>query len=357
MSHLQTLFAASAVLVAIANVSVSAAEPIDRFEWRALAPLNDPRGFAGQFVGVSNGRLLLYGGTNFPDKPVWEGGAKGWYRDVYVLDDLDAQWKKLGPLPGERAVGYGVSLPFDNGFLCIGGADAARHTADVFVLSCDGESLKTRDLPPLPQACAYLSGALVGRTAYVAGGTTSPDAVKTLRTFWALDLDKTADGWRELEPWPGPPRMLAVAAAHDGAFYLMSGVDLFPDADGKPMRIYHRDAYRYTPSGGWTKLADAPTPIVAAPSPAMTVGDAIAVFGGDEGRLIGFKPMEKHPGFPKTFWTYDVKGDTWTDIGVPPFLPVAVPLVQWKDGYVCASGEVRPAVRTRDVWYVKPTSP
>ena len=29
-------------------------------------------------------------------------------------------------------------------------------------------------------------------------------------------------------------------------------------------------------------------------------------------------------------------------------------LVKWKDGYVAASGEIRPAVRSREAWYVKP---
>lgn len=328
--------------------------PDSGLTWRKLADLNDPRGFAGQFVGVSGGRLLLYGGTNFPDKPVWEGGAKSWYTDVFALDDLDAKWKKVGPLAGERATGYGVSLPVDDGFVCIGGANAKKHYADVFVLSYDGQGLKTRDLPKLPRACGYLSGGKIGGTIYVAGGIDKPDAVKTMHTFWSLDLEHLDEGWKELEPWPGQPRMLAVSAVHDGAFYLMSGVDLFPDALGKPMRIYHRDAYRYEPDKGWTKLADAPTPIVAAPCPAMSAGDRIIIFGGDEGRLIGFKPMDQHPGFPRTVWTYDVKQNAWQNGGEQPY-PIAVtPLVPWKEGYVAASGEIRPAVRSQEVWYVVP---
>lgn len=351
MSHAQMMLACAAVLCG--SVAISA-EPTGDLTWRKLADLNDPRGFAGQFVGVSNGKLLLYGGTNFPDKPVWDGGVKGWYRDVFVLDDLDAEWKKVGPLPGERAVGYGVSLPYEDGFLCIGGADDVKHVTDVFVLTYDGKELKTRELPKLPKPCAYMNGGRIGDTVYLAGGIDKPDAVKTMRTFWSLDLKNLDAGWQELEPWPGLPRMLAVSAVHDGKFYLMSGVDLFPDAAGKPMRIYHRDSYRYEPGKGWTTLADAPTPIVAAPSPSMTAGDRIIVFGGDEGRLLGFKPMEKHPGFPKTIWTYDVKNDSWTNIGEPPFIPVAVPLVKWKDGYVAASGEIRPAVRSRETWWVRP---
>lgn len=323
--------------------------------WQQLADLNDPHGFAGQFVGVSRDRLILYGGSNFPGKKVWEGGVKSWYRDVFVLDELDAQWKKIGPLEGERAVGYGVNVPYEDDFLCIGGADAKKHYADVFALSYDGEKLATRDLPKLPKPCAYSCGVRIGDMVYVAGGIETPDAVRTMRTFWSLDLKNLDAGWKELPTWPGPPRMLSLAAVRDGAFYLMSGVDLSPDAFGKPMRIYHRDAYRYMPSEGWQKLADLPRAVVAAPSPAMIFENAIIVFGGDDGRALGYKPPENHPGFPHDLFAFakiDEK-DQWLTIGKTPY-PIAVtPLVEWKNGYVAASGELRPAVRSRAVWLVK----
>jgi N-acetylneuraminic acid mutarotase len=245
-------------------------------------------------------------------------------------------------------------VPYEDDFLCIGGADAERHYDDVFALSYDGKELSTRELPKLPKVCAYSSGARVGDTVYVAGGIETPTAVKTMRTFWALDLKNVETGWKELPTWPGPPRMLALAAAHDGAFYLMSGVDLFPDAIGKAMRIYLRDAYRYTPSGGWTKLADMPRASVATPSPAMTDGDRIIVFGGDGGRALGYQPPEKHPGFPHDHFAYDVPSNTWRNLGEQPY-PIAVtPLVKWKEGYVAASGEIRPAVRSVQTWFVKP---
>jgi N-acetylneuraminate epimerase len=349
MSHLQT---PSAIVVLLLATTLPAAEPT--LAWKQLADINDPHGFAGQFVGVSRERLLLYGGTNFPGKKVWEGGTKAWYRDVFVLDDLDAKWRKLGPLPGERAVGYGVNVPYEQDFLCIGGADAARHYTDVFALACDGDKLTTLDLPPLPRPCAYSCGARIGDTVYVAGGIETPDAVRTLRTFWSLDLKNLAAGWQERPTWPGSPRMLALAAVHGGAFYLMSGVDLFPDANGKPMRIYLRDAYRYTPSDGWTKLADPPRAIVAAPSPAMTVGDDLVVFGGDHGRYLGFKPPQNHPGFPHDLFAYEVRTNRWRALGEQPY-PIAVtPLVEWKGGYIAASGELRPAVRSTAAWFVRP---
>ena len=43
-------------------------------EWKQLADLPDVEGFAGSYAGVSNGALLVCGGANFPEKPLWEGG-------------------------------------------------------------------------------------------------------------------------------------------------------------------------------------------------------------------------------------------------------------------------------------------
>ena len=41
-----------------------------------------------------------------------------------MLDAPESEWRKVGKLPEERAVGYGVSLSTPEGILCIGGADA-----------------------------------------------------------------------------------------------------------------------------------------------------------------------------------------------------------------------------------------
>ncbi len=327
----------------------------DGLQWKRLPELNDPRGFGGQFVGTIGDRLVLYGGTNFPDKPIWAGGAKGWYRDLFVLDDPRSAWRKLGPVEGVRAVGYGASISIDRGLLLLGGADAERHYADCLLLSLDGDRPTVRRLPDLPEPCGYLSGARVGDVVYVAGGIAKPDAVETLRTFWALDLMHLEAGWKALEPWPGRGRMLAVAASVDGALYLSSGCDLFPGPDGKPMRIYLRDTYRYDPGRGWSRRADIPAAVVAAPSPAAVSENEkrVFVFGGDDASAFGFKPPEKHPGFPRRTWSYDAAADRWELLGAPAYVPVATVVVPWRGGFVSASGEVRPAVRSREVWWFR----
>ena len=64
-----------------------------------LSPISDAEGFAAPYVGVSDGRLLVAGGANFPDKPRWETD-KVWYDSIFVLDKPDGKWRKIpGKLP------------------------------------------------------------------------------------------------------------------------------------------------------------------------------------------------------------------------------------------------------------------
>lgn len=330
----------------------AATTPADGVRWTKLAPLPDREGFAFPYAGVSNGALLVAGGANFPAGRPWEGGDKVWYDTVFVLERPDAEWKVAGRL--RRPLGYGVSLTTPDGVVCLGGSDAQRHYADAFLLRWVGGKLETRPLPPLPQPVANFCGAQVGGTLYVAGGLGSPDATEALRTFWALDLAAPQPQWRELEPWPGPGRMLATAAVQDGSFYLVGGAALAPDAAGKAARTYLRDAYRFKPGQGWTRVADLPHPVVAAPTPAPPVGQSsFLLLGGDDGSLVGFAPLAQHPGFPGRILTYHTITDTWRDTGAMPRAHVTTPVVRWNDAVVVPTGEVRPGVRSPDVWSLR----
>ncbi len=317
-------------------------------EWKALAPLPDREGFAAPFAGVSGGALLVAGGANFPDKKPWEGGAKVWHDTVFVLEDPGGAWRVAGRLP--RPLGYGVSVTTPDGVLCLGGSDAKRHYADAFLLQWNDDKLRRRKMPSLPGPCANMTGALAGNVVYLAGGTDSPVATNALKTFWSLDLAAKRPRWQALEPWPGPARMLAVASAHDGAFYLFSGVDLHPGADGKPARIYLRDAYRYAPGTGWQRLRDLPRAAVAAPSPALLRDSRLLVISGDDGVLATFEPKSKHPGFPRDVLAYDPRNDSWSNLGDTPLSRAAVPVVEWRGRAVIPNGEVRPGVRSPEVW-------
>ena len=320
-----------------------------KLQWRQASALPDARGVASPFAGLHGSTLLVGGGANFPDRLPWEGGQKVWYDRVWALDRIDGTWRDAGQLP--RPVGYGVSISTSDGLVCIGGSDAERHYSEVFRLTLRDNKLETKPLPPLPRRVANACGAMLGQTIYVAGGLESPNATSTLKTFFALDLAASTPQWKELAAWPGSSRMLAVAAVQDGSFFLVSGTDFSADAAGKPERRYLADAYRYQPQLGWNRIADIPHPVVAAPSPAPTIGPSqFLIIGGDDGSKVGFQPPQNHPGFPNRVLAYDTFTNVWSEVGMTPAPRVTAPTVKWGGQWLIVSGEQRPGIRSPEIW-------
>lgn len=317
-------------------------------DWTQLTPLPDAEGFAGSFAGVTGGQLIVAGGTHFPDKRPWEGGTKVWFDTVYALAKPDGVWKKVGTLPQPN--GYGVSITTEQGVFCAGGGNAQENFRSVFLLRLEGDKLITQPLPPLPKACAFMSGARLGSSIYIVGGIEIPTATQALNTLWTLDLAQLENGWIELPPCPGPGRILATMAALDDHLYLFSGAGLKADADGKPERLWFKDAWSYQPNQGWQKKADLPRVSVAAPSPAPIVSSQILILGGDDGANIHFEPKEKHPGFPRDILTYQPESDRWTRQGEVPFSLVTNPTVIWQGRIIIPGGEARPGKRSPEIW-------
>ena len=321
-----------------------------------LPDLPDPHGIAGAFAGVAQGRLLVGGGANFPDGVMpWDGGRKVWHDAVYALDleTPSPEWREVGRLPAPNA--YGVSLTTPEGVLVIGGSDADRHFAEVWAMRWEDGRLVRRALPPLPRPRAQMAGALVGREVHVVGGIEHPQDATASAAHWMLDLGDVAAGWRALPPLPGPGRILATAAAEGDTLLVFGGCALAPDDSGAPRRTYLEDAWRYA-RGAWTRLADMPRPSAAAPSPAPVRDGSAFVVGGDDGSQAGRRPAEHH-GFTREILRYDLATDAWHSAGtldVPT--PVTLPTAPWRDGFVFASGEVRPGVRTPAVFVVRPAA-
>src|SRR5262245_42496650 len=316
-------------------------------DWHQLPPLPDREGFAGSFAGVSSGVLLVAGGANFPGKRPWEGGLKHWHDTVFALKPGATGWRTAGRLPA--AGGYGVVASTAEGLVLAGGGDAHRAFAEVWLVQWNGREAVFTAWPALPRPLTQATGAVVGRTLYVAGGIDRPEATEAQRVFLALDLDRRGKGWQELPSCPGAERILAVAAAHEDAFYLFGGARLLADAAGKVQREWLRDAWRYTARGGWKRLADLPRPAVAAPTPAPFVAGRLVVLGGDDGAQVGVAPAE-HRGFSREVLAYDPAADVWSSFNGLPFSHVTTPAVSWGNKIVVPGGEIRPGVRSPEIW-------
>jgi N-acetylneuraminate epimerase len=336
--------------VVLMSVSLARAES-PKFQWQELPRVPDRVGLAAPFAGVSGGALIVAGGANFPGAMPWEGGQKIWHDSIYVLTRTNGEWLTGFKLP--RPLGYGVSVSIPDGVLCAGGSDARAHFKDVFLLTWRDGKIETKSFPALPAPVANACGALLQNTVYIAGGIATPNATNALSIFWSLDLGAQNPQWRQLESWPGPARMLAVAGADKKSFYLFSGARLTSDASGLPIRSYLKDAYRFTPGEGWKQLADLPRAAVAAPSPAIACENQLLIVSGDDGQLVNFEPKSAHPGFPKNILAYDPLANQWTEIGPSPLSRTTVPVVSWEKMFVIPNGEARPGYRTPEVWGLK----
>ncbi|HEY4416500.1 MAG TPA: galactose oxidase [Verrucomicrobiae bacterium] len=315
--------------------------------WSQLPPVPDKFGVAAPFVGTSGGALIVAGGANFPNGYPWQSGKKVWHDTIYVLTATNAQWQVAGQLP--RPLAYGVSVTTPAGVLCIGGSDATQHYAEVFLLKFSGHKIETKQFPSLPIPLADAAGTIIGSTVLVCGGAERPGEQAALNRLFALDLAASSPHWQEWEPCPGKPRILPVAATIKDVFYLAGGAALEP-ANGKVSRVFLRDTWSYQIGRGWHRLADLPKPSVAAPSPAPSVDSTFFIVGGDDGSLAGFQPVEKHPGFPKTILAYDAAKDRWHPNGETPASRATTPVVWWQNHFVISCGEMRPGVRSPEVW-------
>lgn len=328
----------------------SALEAQPALTWAQLPPLPNKLGVAAPFAGVSGDALLVAGGANFPGRMPWEGGQKVWHDEVYALSDTNRAWQLVGHLP--RPLAYGVAVTLPDGVLCIGGSDAAGHRSEVFELQWRSGRLAVEPREPLPLPLAQACGAVAGDTVYVACGATEPGEHSATNRVFTASTREGGRHWREIAPFPGQPRILPVAAALGDTFYLAGGAALEP-MHGRVPRVYLCDAWSFQPGRGWKRIADLPKPAVGAPSPAPALDSQFLVVGGDDGSLAGFQPVENHPGFPNLILLYDARQNTWRTNGATPAPRATTPVVRWHDRFVMPSGELRPGVRSPQVWTLR----
>ncbi len=327
----------------------------------------------------------MAGGANFPDAAPSEGGTKVWWDDIYVLEKDGAGeyiWHTNPDYKLPQPLAYGVAITTDEGVLCIGGNNEDGASNQVFLIRWEPatQKIKIVEKPPLPMPLAFAAGAAVGRTVYLAGGQDNSEGGPSTHHFFALNLDSYQ--WQKLTAWPGPPRMMAVAAGQSNGlndcFYLLSGRNVAP---GQPSEVLS-DAYRYDPADNrWTKISDVMSrlnqPISVMAGTALASGaNHILVFGGADGKL--FKQLEEldrqltkaegtsnaatlidrkkkllsdHPGFSRAILSYNTVTDTWNEMGeLPRSGQVTTQVVRWDGDLVIPSGEIQPGVRTAELW-------
>jgi N-acetylneuraminic acid mutarotase len=304
-----------------------------------------------------------------------------------------------------RRLGYGISVSTPEGVICAGGHDAERCYAEVFMLSWDARMREVRRtaLPSMPEPLSFMAGALVNNTFYVAGGQTTMKDPQPSTAFWSLDLskrDRPAEfKWSVLPTWPGPPRILPVAAAQRSSrgteFFLFSGRRPQP---GRATEILS-DAYAFDPkSRTWRALPavgdGAKSGLSVMAGSAAAVGDRdVLLFGGDRGEIylkleahdLAIATLRaklpgssaeirdsldreirrrldakriiygEHHGFAREVLAFDTRRETWRSAGHSPFPgQVTTVAVTHGDAIIIPSGEIKPGIRTPAIIRVRP---
>ena len=351
-------------------------------------------GYAGAFSGICGRKLVFAGGTNYSEEKPWEGGTKIFYDKVYVYDILKdslIDTENLYRLP--YAVAYGASVTLPDGILCIGGNNSEVCFPNVFLMTWDEKynQIQFVDFPDLPVALSYTSATVIGENVYVAGGTFSVTGVDTGSHFFKLDLSKRDSedfSWETLASFPGMGRIFPVIAAQSNGYapciYLFSGRNV---NENREISI-HRDGLVYnTDSNTWSTIEMDGTfdfPVVGG-SAFSNKKNEIIIVGGSSGELLLKEQYDRsqfhdvvkmrssdsilkykedriryytdHPGFSKDILIFNTVEKTLIKGGLFDSLcPIMTTAIPYKKGAIMVSGESKPGVRSRNIYWIRPVS-
>jgi len=338
-------------------------------------------GFAGTFAGISNERMIIAGGANFPNGMPWEGGTKSWSDDIFVLRKEEGvyMWNaKTFKLP--HRIAYGASLSIDDGLLCIGGQDSSKTYNDVFVLQWDigNKEIITKNYPALPVALAHTTASIINNIVYVAAGESNGE---TTNHFFSLDLsqkDSKDWKWQELPKVPGRSRAFSVLVSQANGFehglYLFSGRCY---EKGEEVEIIS-DGYFFSPQEQKWKSLDPNLdfPIMAGNGFEAGLEFVVLASGADGKEFLELISLENaikefeenqdflnaktlkielndrlvnHRGFSRNVLSFNTITKSIVKIAELPYGVVTAPLVKWDNEFYIVSGEVSPGVRTPSI--------
>ncbi len=365
-----------------------------QIEWSNLTQLPPANGntiqpgVAGAFIGVHNDVLLIAGGANFPNGPAWEGGTKVYHKAIYILqkkgiDNYSWLTKKEFNLP--EKIAYGLSIPTENGLICLGGMDGTKLSKKAFLIKWDNiaEEIIIENLPDLPVPLANMSGGKIRNEIFVAGS----DETNGKKYFWSIQLADKHKRWTSLPTWSSSARTHAVGVVQNNGeqdcFYLLKGRMKRKDGISELLT----DGQVYNPlKKTWTEIGQRSSKqaidFTASAATGIPIGaHHILFFGGAEGQVLNRLErlnqiiatvdsllllnlqeerdsiMRNHQGFSKDVWAFHTITETWTKIGqLPKGSQVTTTALNWDGDIIIPSGEISPCIRTPDILVGTPQS-
>lgn len=349
-----------------------------QFQWSVAGKIPDrpngtkSLGLAGPVTGISNNRLIVGGGSNFPNGAPWEGGTKKYYDKVSVFkkegDTIVSVNQNLHlPFP----IAYSANCTTDKGVVVAGGQNGDRILDEVWLLiwDTDKQKLDIQSLPSLPQPLTAGRISVIKNRVYLVGGQNEKGVSDQL---YRLDLNQRQSGWDTLAQLPKPvTHTVLYANANENKLYIVGGRK---SNKGSTSTLYS-DVYEYDiKSNKWTQKTSLPYALSA--HTGLTWNDStLLVFSGDRGKtfhateglmvkitnekdpekkqqlILEKKELQKnHPGFSGDVLAYNTHTNEWRKIDSIPFPgQVTTTAVRWGNDVVIPCGEIRAGVRTPDI--------
>lgn len=321
----------------------------ENITWEELPELPNTQGLGGAFAGISNGALIVAGGSNFSQAAETEVGSKVWYADIYVLPEAEqATWLTGYKLNEPRA--YGASVSSGKHLILIGGSSAEGYHNEVTQITWDATTQKVKQelLPPLPLNLALNGAVEIDGIVYVVGGQTGGERANLKKIFWSLNLNNPEAGWESLETWGGPARKSAVVVSQNTGnrrnIYIIGGETLIENEVGEIHSKQLTDGYRYSlHKEKWEQTKDIPHPVTAAPY--IAYGQShILIYGGKI-----HEDLALDPSYSRDLLVYHTITDTWLIKAEMPLSLVSAEAVSWGEGIVLTGGETEPGTMTPKV--------
>lgn len=346
------------------------------------------KGVSACYAAVYDNNLYITGGCNFPEKPVTEGGAKRYYKNIFERRDVtpvaskeseivgthrmcpedtpqkNNKWKKVGEMPTTSA--YGANIQYKDCWIIAGGMNENGATNKVIKINLS-DNCSIEQLPDLPYAVDNTAGTYANGKVFVVGGNADG---KPSNEVLFLDLKNLAEGWKTLTTMPSRGRVQPVCAANDNALFIWGG---FSPKDDTGEAITYTDGMRYDfNTNSWTMLSD-----VVAEGEKMTftggtmtkIDDNTFLAAGGVNHEIFTDAisgryelvnkadyMHKAPEwykFNRYLMRYDVEKNEWTPLDKNNvYSRAGAVMIPFDNGIFYIGGELKPGIRTPEIYQV-----